>query len=127
MFLESYINDILNAITFARVKILHSSIITPLDLITSLQEISRSLIKNNLPLPTYSSNIAQYLEIIELDAYQSDAKVTFVLKIPLTNPETYTLYHLYPIPILDNRTGLHHILPTTEKYIARDDDSLLYI
>ena len=127
IFLESYINDILNAITFARVKILHSSIITPIDLITSLQEISRSLIKNNLPLPTYSSNIAQYLEIIELDAYQSDAKVIFVLKIPLTNPETYTLYHLYPIPILDNRTGLHHILPTTEKYIARDDDSLLYI
>jgi hypothetical protein len=127
IFLENYLNDILNAITFARVKILHSSIITPIDLISSLQEISRSLVRNNLPLPTYSSNIAQYLEIIELDAYQSDAKVIFVLKIPLTNPETYTLYHLYPIPILDNRTGLHHILPTNEKYIARDDDSLLYI
>ena len=127
VFLEDSLNDILDAITFARLNILHSSIITPRDLVASLQEISRSLVKNNLPLPTYGSNLAEYLDIIELEAYQSESKIIFVLKIPLTDPETYTLYHLYPIPILDNRTGLYHILPTTQKYIARDDDSLLYI
>lgn len=127
VFLEESLNDILDAITFARLKILHSSIITPRDLVSSLQDISRSLVRNNLPLPTYGSNIAEYLDIIELEAYQSDSKIIFVLKIPLIDPETYTLYHLYPIPVLDNRTGLHHILPTTQKYIARDDDSLLYL
>lgn len=127
VFLEESLNDILDAITFARLKILHSSIITPRDLVSSLQDISRSLVKNNLPLPTYGSNIANYLDIIELEAYQSDSKIIFVLKIPLIDPETYTLYHLYPIPVLDNRTGLHHTLPTTQKYIARDDDSLLYL
>lgn len=64
VFLEESLDDILNAITFARLKILHSSIITPTDLIYSLQDISKSLSKTNLPLPTYTSNVAQYLEII---------------------------------------------------------------
>lgn len=127
IFIENALNDILNAITFARLKILHSSIITPRDLVTSLQEISRSLSKNNLPFPTYTSNVAKYLDVIELEAYQSDSKIVFVLKIPLLEPETFTLYRIFPIPILDNRTGLFHTIPTTHKYIARDDDSLLYV
>ncbi|XP_074026487.1 uncharacterized protein [Leptinotarsa decemlineata] len=127
LFLESTLDDILNSITFARLKILHSSIITPNDLMNSLQEISQSLHKNNLPLPTMLSHVAQYIEIIELEAYQVDKRIVFILKIPLVEPETYTLYRLLPIPIPDNRTGLHHILLTVQKYIARDDESLLYI
>lgn len=127
VFLENYLDDILNAITFARLRILHSSIITPIDLITSLQEISRTLTRNNFPLPTYTSSVAKYLDIIELEAYQSENQVVFVLLIPLVEPETYTLYKTFPIPILDNRTGFFHILPTTQRYIARDDDSLLYV
>lgn len=127
VFLEESLDDILNAITFARLKILHSSIITPTDLIYSLQDISKSLSKTNLPLPTYTSNVAQYLEIIELEAYQSDNKIVFILKIPLIEPETFTLYRIFPIPILDNRTGIYHILPSNLKYIARDDDSLSYV
>lgn len=127
LFLESSLNDIINSITFARLKILHSSIITSRDLIESLREVSQSLHKNNLPLPTSLSNVAQYIDIIELEAYQTDTKVVFILKVPLVEPESYTLYRLYPIPLLDNRTGLHHLLVTSKRYIARDDDSLLYV
>jgi len=127
VFIENSLNDILNAITFARLKILHSSIITPQDLIVSLKQISQALHKNNLPLPVYISKLAQYLDIIELEAYQTDTKVVFILKIPLVEPETYIMYHIFPIPISDNRTGFHHIISTTQKYVARDDDSMLYI
>ncbi|XP_050518951.1 uncharacterized protein LOC126893054 [Diabrotica virgifera virgifera] len=126
-FIKDSLNDIVNAITFARLKILHSSIITPFDLIESLRHISQSLQKNNLPLSIYTSNLPQYLDIIELQAYQLDTRIVFVLNIPLTDAEQYTLYRLYPIPIMDNRTGLHSILTTTHKYIARNDDSLLYL
>lgn len=127
LFIEDNLNDVLNSITFARLKIIHSSIITPGDLILSLQEISQNLHKNSLPLPVKSSKIAQYLDIIELEAYQTNSDLVFVLKIPLIDPQSYTLYRLYPIPILDNRTGLHHILSVTNKYIAKDDDSLMYV
>ncbi|XP_060531889.1 uncharacterized protein LOC132705358, partial [Cylas formicarius] len=127
VYLESYLSDILNAITFARIKVLHSSIIYPRDLVISLQEISKSLTKNNLPLPPYTSSIARYVDIMELKAFQTENKVVFVPRIPLIEPEIYTLYRVLPIPILDNRTRLFHIIPSTIKYIARDDDSLLYV
>lgn len=126
-FLENTLDDIINSITFAQLKILHSSIITPLDLIESLRHVSQSLQKNNLPLPIYSASVPQYLEIIELQAFQLDSKIVFVLNVPLVDPEIYTLYQLHPMPILDSRTGLHHILITSHKYAARNDDSLLYI
>ncbi|KAJ8954581.1 hypothetical protein NQ318_003112 [Aromia moschata] len=90
-------------------------------------EISQNLVKNNLPLPVKYSKIAQYLEIIELEAFQTKSDLIFVLRIPLVEQQLYTLYHLYPIPILDNRTGLHHVLSFSQKYIARNDDSLMYI
>lgn len=127
LFLEDNINDILNSITFARLKIIHSSIISPDHLIAALQEISQNLVKNNLPLPVRYANIAQYLEIIELEAFQTNSDLVFVLKIPLVEQQTYTVFHLYPIPIHDDRTSFHHILSFTHKYIARNDDSLMYI
>lgn len=127
LYLQSNLDDILNSITFARLKIIHSSIITPENLITALQKISQNLVKNNLPLPVKYSKIPLYLEIIELEAFQSKSDLVFVLRIPLVEQQLYTLYHLYPIPILDNRTGLHHVLSFSQKYIARNDDSLMYI
>ena len=127
MYLENELNDILNAITFARLKIIHSAIITPKDLVLSLQQISQGLHKNNLPFPASSTKIAQYLDIIELQAFQTESKIVFILKIPLVQPEAYSIYKLYPIPILDNRTGLFHVLSISEKYIAKDDDSLMFI
>ncbi|XP_030767521.1 uncharacterized protein LOC115891232 [Sitophilus oryzae] len=79
--------------------------------------ISQSLKRNNLPLAISATSISQYLDIIELKAYQLDSKVVFVLNIPLVEPEEYTLYRIYPIPLLS----------TTSKYLARSDDSLIYI
>lgn len=127
LFIEDNLNDVLNSITFARLKIIHTSIINPQDLVNSLQEISQNLQRNNLPLPINLSKVAQYLDIIELKAFQVNSELIFVLNIPLVDPQTYSVYKLYPIPILDNRTGLHHILSTSQKYIARDDDSLMFI
>lgn len=127
LYIEDTLNDILNSITFARLKIIHTSIITPSDLVVSLQEISQNLQRNNLPLPIKLSKVAQYLDIIELQAFQTDSSLIFVLKVPLVDPQSYTAYQLYPIPILDNRTGLYHVLSVSQKFIARDDDSLMFL
>lgn len=127
LYLEDNLNDILDSITFARLKIIHTSIISPDDLILSLKEISQNLVKNNLPLPVKYSTIAQFLDIIELEAFQTQNDLVFVLKIPLVEQYTYTLFHLYPIPVYDNRTGLHHVLSFSKKYLARDDDALMYV
>lgn len=45
--LRSFRTNILNTISFARLKIIYSSIITPKD----LEQLSKSLVKDNLPIP----------------------------------------------------------------------------
>ena len=127
LFIEDNLNDILNSVTFARLKIIHTSIINPQDLVDALQKISQNLQKYNLPLPIKLSTVAQYLDIIELKAFQINSELIFVLDIPLVDHQTYSVFQLHPIPILDNRTGVYHILSTSQKYIARDDDSLMFI
>lgn len=126
-FIEQQLNDILNAVTFARLNIIHTSIITPKDLVSSLENIAKSLQKNNLPLSPREAKVATYLDIIELAAFQTMDKLIFVLDIPLVEPELYTVYRLYPIPTKDNRTKLHYILPTIQRYIAKGDDSDQFI
>lgn len=126
-FLLDQINNILNSISFARLRIIHDSIISPFDLLESLKEIPQRLKNTNLPIPLQLSNIADYLNIIQLKAYHLDNKIVFVLNIPLVEPEIYNLYRLYPIPLTDNRTGFNHVLSTTMRYIAGNDDSTFYL
>lgn len=71
-FLELSLYDILNSITLASLKIIHRAIITPRDLINSLQEISEALRKDNLNI--HLSNVAKYFEMIELSIFQSEPK-----------------------------------------------------
>lgn len=58
-------------------------------------------------LPARYSNIAQYLEIIKLEAFQTNLDLVFLLKMSLIKQQVYTAFHLYPIH--DDRTGLYHI------------------
>lgn len=111
VFIEDALNDLLNAISFARLNVLHN----PLR--------KKSIHKNHLPLQIFSSNIAQY---VEFEAYQFNNKITFVLRVYLVEHATYILYHLYQTPILDDRQGLHHVPTSTKIYVVRNDDSLLY-
>lgn len=65
---ESYAilsNGITHSITFAKLKIMHPGIINPEDSITSLQEISEALTKDNLPVTIFVSNVIIYFDIIE--------------------------------------------------------------
>lgn len=97
LFLEHNLNNIQNYITFASRKILHYPILSSHYLITALQGISQNMVKNYLPLPVILSNVAQYLEIIK-KALKIQHNLTF-------------FFHLYPIKIYDNTTGLPNILP----------------
>lgn len=126
-FIKDELDNILNSITFARLKIIHATVIKPLDLLNSLKEISHSLKNTELPFPIEFSSISNYLDVIELKAFQLDNRIVFVLNIPLLEPENYLLYRIYPIPLIDNRTTLLHILSTSTKFIARDDDSISYL
>lgn len=65
--------------------------------------------------------------MIGLYALQKDSRIIFVLRIPLVESETFKLFQIFPLRIQDEGTGLHHVILTLEKCIARNYDSMFYI
>ncbi|KAL1516140.1 hypothetical protein ABEB36_000061 [Hypothenemus hampei] len=127
-YIELMLGDILNSVTFARLNIIHSSIIRPGDFMSQLLYISGNLNRDYLPLSVSTQSIAGYFDITELKAFQTDSRIIFALEIPLVEAENYLMFRLYPIPIKDNNTRLYHILfPSGKKFIARNEDSSKYI
>lgn len=53
--------------------------------------------------------------------------MVFILKIPLIEQSLCTVNHIIRIPIFDERTGLYQLITFTHKYIAHNDDLLMYI
>lgn len=82
----------------ASLKIINTSFSTPKLLITTLQEIPQKLVKNNFQLTVKHSSTAKYLEIIELEAFQTQSGLVSIL-----------------------RTGLYHII-IHSKYVMRNDE-----
>lgn len=82
LFPEDSLNDILNSITSACPKILHSSILSPEEPIRAFAGNKTKFLKNNLLLPARLSIVAEYIEIIEQLAFQTNHDHLFALKSP---------------------------------------------
>lgn len=76
VFIEKALDGILNAKSFACLKILQYSLISPTDLVYSLQKISQSMHKNNLLLPISCFKHCS-VRIIELEAFHLNNRITF--------------------------------------------------
>lgn len=65
-FLEKIKKCLINLNTFARIKIIHSSIFTPFDLIESLKCVSQLVQKTHFPVTVYSASIAEFVYILSV-------------------------------------------------------------
>lgn len=126
-YIDSQLTDVISSITFARINILHPSVIKPGELISQLNQISQALSQANLPLIPNTESLPSYLNIIQLEAYQTDRRVVFVLKIPLVESFNYKLLHVFSLPIRDERTKLFHVILNSHKYIAISDNNRHYL
>ncbi|XP_045500052.1 uncharacterized protein LOC123697552 [Colias croceus] len=103
------LNEIETALSFAKIKLLHQSIIDTDELVYILKEIE---ITNKLVYPVNLENIVKIEQSIELKAYVKQNQIKFIMHIPLINNETYNYYKLIPLPVhsdVDNLTSV--ILP----------------
>lgn len=126
-YIDSQLTDVISSITFARIQILHPSVIKPGELLNQLTQISQTLLKTNLPLVPNHDNLASYLNIIQLESYQTDRRIVFVLNIPLVEAFSYKLLHVFSLPIPDDRTHLFHVILNNHKYIAISDNNRHYL
>jgi hypothetical protein len=127
--IESQVNNIIESITFAKLKVLHPSIIIkPEYLLNQLRsQTSQNLDHNNFPLHPSVYALPVLTNLITLQAYQTNKRIVLILRIPLIEKEKYPLYHLYSIPIKDSKTNLFHTIILESKYVALSDNNRQYL
>jgi hypothetical protein len=127
--IESQVNNIIESITFAKLKVLHPSIIIkPEYLLNQLRsQTSQNLDHNNFPLHPSVYALPVLTNLITLQAYQTNKRIVFILRIPLIEKEKYPLYHLYSILTKDSKTNLFHTIIPESKYVALSDNNRQYL
>lgn len=98
-----FLTDIENAITFAKLETLHHSILKLNEIQIIINKLSETY--NNKQLIFHEENdLYNYYNLIKVKSYYSNARLVFVLEIPIVNPNSFNYYHLYSIPTLNYTT-----------------------
>lgn len=113
--LLNFLSETENAISFAHLKTLHHSIITPND----LKEIVKDLQKTHSYSQLLFSNeeYLKYYSVVETNVYLINKKIIFSLDFPLVHPDIFNYYHLYSVP---NQNQSIIIPPSTYLILSND-------
>ena len=111
------LQDIQNSMTFTKLKLLHPSVINVNDLFKILKNLENLLPSGQLPFKITYENTVLYESLIEVECYISQNRVVYILNLPINYPGEFILYHLYSIPVQDDKTKFHAIIPNS-KFIA---------
>lgn len=124
------IEDIVNAILFAKSNTLHPSIATPRDLYQDLVNNVKHLPKHSeLAVSLELDNIHTLISISDIVTYVLDNKLVFTIKIPLVFMTLFNLYKTIPIPVPHNVTtyGSFALIIPTSSYVAINQEKSRYI
>lgn len=113
--LNSIINNIETAISFAHVNKMHNSILNPNQLLTLIEDIKTKYGPDRIPEFKELINFYNYLSVQTIIKSNS---ILFSIHTPIVFPNHYILYKLYPIPIANKTILLSnpYILLTKEDY-----------
>lgn len=114
--LLNFLSDTENAISFASLKTLHHSIVSP----TELKEIVNTLyqIHSHSQILFDDNNYLKYYKIVETNVFYVQDKIVFSLDFPLIHSDTFDYYHLYSIP---NQNQSIIIPPSTYLSISNNE------
>ncbi|XP_048519312.1 uncharacterized protein LOC125503288, partial [Dendroctonus ponderosae] len=115
------------AISFAKLNVLHNSIINPSELIKEIEQLKTQLQIESLPIETKIENILTFERIMNIKSYSKGLVVTFILEIPLVEPKIYHYYQLYPVPIPRNQSNVFYINFPHKPYLAISDTKYSYM
>lgn len=116
-------NVILNALTFAKLETFHPSILQPEDLVNELKRINLTK-SNKLPIEATIENVPYIENVLKIKAYRKRDSITFIIMVPLVEPEPYNYYHLFPLPIPTNNSFFKIILPS-QPYLAINENKFV--
>lgn len=125
MILNSNLNNLIDAILFGKINIVHPSILSPIQL---YHELSINPDVRNFPVSVSIHNVHLLLDIADVASFVSENKLIFVIKIPLVLQTEYNLIHVYALPTphdISKPNTFAMISPNT-KYLAITEDKLTY-
>jgi hypothetical protein len=93
--LITFLDNLEDAITFAKLRTLHSSVISTSELKNILDNLTHLYGKNKIPQFT---NILSYYQIADLRVSFANNTILFSIHMPILNSDIFNLYHIYPIP-----------------------------
>lgn len=116
--IDSILQDIENSITFTKLKIVHPSIIKINDLYNELKKLEKNIGPNQLPLSVELENIFLFENLIDVDCFILNNKITFLIKIPIVQSNNFDYFHLYSLPILHQ--GRFKAVIPQDKYLMNN-------
>ncbi|XP_063384399.1 uncharacterized protein LOC134670516 [Cydia fagiglandana] len=123
------IDDISNAVLFAKLNILHPTVLSPHQLYNELDKNRHNLPKHNeLPVSLTIQNIHEIIDLSKLICYYHSNRVIVVVKIPLVLPQVYNLYNVVPLPTPYDITkpDTYALIAPTDSYVAITKDHMFY-
>jgi hypothetical protein len=93
--LITLLDNLENAVTFAKLNTVHNSIISVSDIKHILNTLTNLYKIDKIP---FFQNILSYYQLIDLRASFIKDKIIFAIIMPIFNSDNFDYYHLYPIP-----------------------------
>lgn len=112
--LITFLDNLEDAIMFAKLNALHNVIISSYEL-NELLNYLRKIYKNN-EVPNFK-NILTYYQLLGTQVTFSENKLIFAIHVPIIRSKEYTFYHLYPIILNQN------IFIPKYPFLAQEDQS----
>ncbi|XP_028164770.1 uncharacterized protein LOC135081622 [Ostrinia nubilalis] len=123
------IDDVNNAILFAKLNVLHPTVLNPYQLYSELDKHRNSLPKHSeLPVSLTLQNIHELIDISKLICFYHLNKIIIIVNIPLVLPQVYNLHNVIPLPApydISKPDTFVLIAPNTP-YIAITGDHMFY-
>lgn len=123
------IDDVNNAILFAKLNVLHPTVLSPSQLHSELDRHRNELPKHyELPVSLSLQNINEIIDVSQLVCYYHADKIVIVVKIPLVLPQTYDLFNVipFPVPYDISKPDTFALIAPSNPYVAITADHMFY-
>ncbi|XP_060881048.1 uncharacterized protein LOC132952688 isoform X1 [Metopolophium dirhodum] len=110
-------NTLLEIIQQAKIGIIHTSLISPRELLENIKDIKVSLPGGtDLPTDLDIQNIYELVKLSDITIYYANDNLVFILTLPLIYQNDFILYNLIPMPVC-TENDCYYIKPSN-KYLA---------
>lgn len=114
------LTNLQTAISFAKVKLMHSNIITPHELLEELHGIKNEILPYEFPIDLNIHNVPTLENLVEVKAYSATNKIIFLLQIPLVNQNTFRFIQIFSLPVHISSDIFQIIIPTYNKLLISE-------